>query len=314
MGVNKVGQILNSTPLILMLSQTFLLTILPVVYARPIQAVSTAEQNKRNVVNGMKYEETGKSWTVNAIANRTITEGVVIHLIQSQTKSHRGLGAVFMDDGRFPKPDGYAGNVEIPTIGVSIKGKSKLLLKSDLEKAAFCPNSARVCKGSGWTARQTEVDPKTELPVTNSSVLLETHVMFEGNGECESFISEWNDVCDSFTQLIPFVAYIHGPDWKNLPRDLEVIEFQYSTNDELDAALRGAIKTINELSYKAEIDILDLFVPNLDFLYDLVGIWQEILATLWKRYGTRINIAGMNPRNSTMTQRMMNLPLMTTRR
>jgi hypothetical protein len=310
-----------------MLSQTtILLTILPLVYARPIPSVSAAEQEKRNTALRMNYTETGKSWVVNAIANGIITEGVVIHLIQSQAESHRGFGAVFMDDGRFPKPDGYAGNVDIPAIGVSIKGKSKLLLKSNLDKAAFCPNSAKECMGSGWTARQTEVDPKSELPVTNSPELLETHVMFEDNVECESFISEWTDACDSFTQLIPVAVYEHGPDWKNLNRDVEVIDFPYSTNDELDAALRGAIKTINELSYTAEIDIVDLIVPNLDYLYDLVGIWQEILDSLWKRYETRINIAGKNPRNSTMTQRMMNstlnsillvrmsLPLMTTRR
>jgi hypothetical protein len=50
---------------------------------------------------GYKYAETGNSWTVDATANGTSTEGAVIHLLQSRTHPY-GDGAVFIADGRFP--------------------------------------------------------------------------------------------------------------------------------------------------------------------------------------------------------------------
>jgi hypothetical protein len=128
---------------------SILLTILALVDATPIPP---AEEETRNIVNVMKYEETGKSWTVEAFVNGTCsaTTEVVIHLIQSQTYTHRGTGALFIDDGRFPKPyEDYVGKEEFPIEGVAnaIEGQSNLLLKSTIDKPALCPNSERVCKG-----------------------------------------------------------------------------------------------------------------------------------------------------------------------
>lgn len=158
-----------------------------------------------------------------------------------------GLGALFIDDGRFPKPDEYVGEDKFSIEGIANQvqdlqgGWSNIVLKSAIGKPAFCPKSERECDGSSWTARQTKENPITRLPVTESTVLLETHVVFEDNGKCESFISKWNGVCDSFSQLIPVLRFISGPDCNNLNRFRDVEDFPYSTNDEVRVALKGMV-------------------------------------------------------------------------
>jgi hypothetical protein len=154
------------------------------------------------VVEGMRIAETGKSWTVYATekgikeeaeyglraVNKILINSpeflpssevimsrieewlrgseVVIHLFQSETQSHKGVGAVFSVTGSFPIPDrDYVGKVTEKSKEYPIIGESKLETKSALVQQGFCPNSDRICKdGASWTARQTEMKETTYMP------------------------------------------------------------------------------------------------------------------------------------------------------
>jgi hypothetical protein len=162
--------------------------------------VSTVDMGSHDT--GKSWKFTGKSWTVEATAKDTSSE-VVIQLLQSEVMPSKGLGAMFLEDGRFPSPDEeYDGKVSDDakefsrTHGDGGDGTGFVVLSS-LAQAAFCPKSDSVCKDGGWTARRTEMKGSDYFPVVDSPVMLETQVVFKDSDECDSFIAEWNGVCDS---------------------------------------------------------------------------------------------------------------------
>jgi hypothetical protein len=94
-------------------------------------------------------------------------------------------------------PDEYVGKCVMPIEGFANQvqdlqvGRSNIVIKSAIDSAGFCLKSEEACDGSSWTARHTEVYPDyTSRPVANSTVLLETPMVFESPDECDSFISE----------------------------------------------------------------------------------------------------------------------------
>jgi hypothetical protein len=158
------------------------------------------------------------------------------------------------------------------------------LLKSLIDKIAFCPRSERGCEGSSWTARQTKEDPITHLPVSNSTVLLEAHAVFEDNVKCESFISEWYDVCDSYTQMISVKLFMQGLDKNNVNCLWKVIASKDLTNKEVRDALEGLIKMGKGLEKTALRKIINVVEP---FAEGDLTYLKKNLRKLWMRYEIR---------------------------
>jgi hypothetical protein len=262
------------------------------------------------MVEGMRIAETGKSWTVYA-TEKGIKEGaedglgavnkilinspeflsssevimsrieewlrVVIHLFQSETQSHKGVGAVFSVTGSFPIPDrDYVGKVTEKDKEYPIIGESKLETKSALVQQVFCPKSDRICKdGASWTARQTELDEKTHLPVVDSPILLETQVVFQNSGDCESFIAEWNEVCDSWRQVLPVATYLLESDFRNSFAQHNEVWRYGVTRANSHEGLVSLIALVQGLKETAPLELIVAIAPDTSALFGQLDEWRQ---------------------------------------
>jgi hypothetical protein len=233
----------------------------------------TKEQNERIVQK--IYAETGKGWKVNATARGASSE-VFIHLLQSKMLSHKGEGAAFLVDGRFPTPKGDA--------DLRLFWKSTLLLKSALVQQGFCPKSDRVCKaGASWTARQTETEEETYFPVVDSPILLETQVVFQNSGECDSFIAEWNIVCDSWRLVLPVTTYLLKSDFdSSTARFIEVWKHGL-TRAARHEGLVSLIALVQGLKNTAPLRIIEEIIFRAGELFNVLDQWKEFEISLRQR-------------------------------
>jgi hypothetical protein len=250
-------------------------------------AVPATSEDER--IAKMKYAETGKGWKVESSASGA-TSMVLIHLLQSKTVSHKGVGAAFLIEGRFPTPRGDNDGLSIFK-GRPIIKKSNLLYQFFLGKPAFCPKSDRMCKdGATWTARQTEM---------KDAKLLETRVVFSKDKECESFILEWKGVCDSWTHMRNILAYTKNTDFRNSSTELNyeitlhshgrsyVREGATPTNAEKLAALVRMINLLEGLKDTAPLDHIEAVFHNAIGLFDML---EELkVSARWLRSG-KLNI------------------------
>jgi hypothetical protein len=229
------------------------------------------DKDNDDLFDRMNYAETGKSWTVEARSNGASSE-VVINLLQSETNPEKGLGAIFHVDGRFPTPNvDYFGKVtdfEFPIAGPSmLKGKSALV------QSAFCPKSDRVCNdGSSWTVRQTEMEEETYTykPVVDSPILLETLVVFKNPGQCEYFIAEWTDICDSSALLDRISAYLRETDLINMIRKFNAGYGSGGSKSEIHADAVVLLNNFQGLKDMALMEQIGEILPDAKNLYKLI--------------------------------------------
>jgi hypothetical protein len=243
-------------------------TVFPFFIIALVSAAPTTSEDER--IAKMKYAETGKGWKVEASASGASSR-VLIHLLQSKTVSHKGVGAAFLIEGRFPTPRGDNDGSSIFK-GHPIIKKSNLEYQLFLGKPAFCPKSDRMCKdGATWTARQTEM---------KDANLLETRVVFSKDEECESFILEWKGVCDSWTHMRHIYTYLQETNFRNSSIELnnEIIfhthgrsyvqEGATPTNAEKLEALVRMINLLQGLKDTAPLDHIETVFRNAIELFD----------------------------------------------
>jgi hypothetical protein len=238
---------------------------------------------------GGSYEyqltETGKSWTVRAAANGTSTE-VVIHLLQRVTVSAKGVGSVFMEDGRFPKPAGRVGKV-FTEGGAHVNGKSGLFVKDIISYEEYCPESERTCGSRGrWTARQT-----TEINAdgAKSPVLLETRVSFQSTGECKSFVAAFVDFCTGYENVAAVRAYVnraYGQEedfYDEYERLVDYVAGDLMAEERL-AGLIALIDLLEGLRDSAPFEYIELIVPYakdvLSFIEGFNSMWSDIFSRI----------------------------------
>jgi hypothetical protein len=215
--------------------------------------VPMTNEEKQAAIETMDYAETGKGWKVEATANDTSSE-VVIHLLQSRVVLNKGVGSLFTEDGGFPTPDGlWEGKV---TEGSNEYRIGHVVFKSSLGQAAYCPASDGKCEGDQWIARQTEV--KDGKPVEGGAILQETEVVF-GADECEPFMKEWIEVCDSWEEALPIAIYLEKSNFAvNFQRITEVL----STGQNNRHSLEELILLVQGLKNTGSLDLIESIVPN----------------------------------------------------
>jgi hypothetical protein len=222
-------------------------------------ALAFAAPGEDELVAGLKYAETGKSWKVKATASGTSSE-FFIHLLQSKNHSPKGVGNRVYVDGRFPT-----------LVGDNV-GLSMLKGRPALSRAAFCPKSDKSCRyGTTWTARQTD---------KKEGNLLETRVVFQNSVECDSFIAEWNDVCYSWQNVLQIKAYLKESDWKTSNVKLDKLRRLAGasgaqvTSVEVYKVLDAMISLVQGLKDTGPLELIETVVPGAHFNFDKLDTWK----------------------------------------